>query len=124
MPNPDPTVPKPAPKAGLEGFDAYRVARDFFRLVLQATAQLPRSRGLQQLLDAAEAVMRNVGEAHAVLGADRARRARVAAAEAGECWAALDALDIRGALGQPVLAQLRGLLDREVAVLLRLGRTW
>jgi four helix bundle protein len=123
MPNPIP-YPKPAPKAGLEGFDAYRVARDFFRLVLKATAQLPRSRGLQQLLDAAESVMRNVGEAHGVLGADRARRARVAAAEASECWAELDALEIRGALAQPVLVELRGLLDRELAMLWRLGRAW
>ena len=98
------------------------MARDFFRLVLQATAHLPRSRGLEQLLDAAEAVMRTVAEEYAVMGADRARRARVAAAEASECKAALDALEIRGLLGEPVLAELRGLLDRELAMLWRLGR--
>ena len=66
--------------------------------------------------------MRNVAEAHAVMGADRARRARVAAAEASECKAALDALEIRGLLGEPVLAELRGLLDRELAMLWRMGR--
>ena len=123
MPSSHPT-PKPTPKAGLEGFDAYRVAREFFRLVVQTTANLPRSRGLHQLLDAAESVMRNVGEAHAVLGADRARRARVAAAEASECWAALDALAIRGSLDEPLLTELRALLDRELAMLWRIGRAW
>ena len=123
MPSSHPT-PKPTPKAGLEGFDAYRVARDFFRLVVQTTANLPRSRGLHQLLDAAESVMRNVGEAHAVLGADRARRARVAAAEASECWAALDALAIRGSLDEPLLTEMRALLDRELAMLWRIGRAW
>ena len=56
------------------------------------------------------------------MGADRARRARVAAAEASECKAALDALEIRGLLGKPVLAELRGLLDRELAMLWRVGR--
>jgi four helix bundle protein len=123
MPSSHPT-PKPTPKAGLEGFDAYRVAREFFRLVVQTTANLPRSRGLHQLLDAAESVMRNVGEAHAVLGADRARRARVAAAEASECWAALDALAIRGSLDEPLLTEMRALLDRELAMLWRIGRAW
>ena len=123
MPSSHPT-PKPTPQAGLEGFDAYRVARDFFRLAVQTTANLPRSRGLHQLLDAAESVMRNVGEAHAVLGADRARRARVAAAEASECWAALDALAIRGSLDEPLLTEMRALLDRELAMLWRIGRAW
>ena len=123
MPSSHPT-PKPTPKAGLEGFHAYRVAREFFRLVVQTTANLPRSRGLHQLLDAAESVMRNVGEAHAVLGADRARRARVAAAEASECWAALDALAIRGSLDEPLLTEMRALLDRELAMLWRMGRAW
>ncbi len=123
MPNPFPN-PKPQPRAGLEGFDAYRVAREFFRLLLKATAHLPRSRGLVQLLEAAESIMRNVGEAHAVMGADKARRARVAAAEAGECWAGLDTLDIRGALEGAVLAELRGLLDRECAMLWKMGRAF
>jgi four helix bundle protein len=121
MPNPFPN-PKPSPKAGLEGFDAYRVAREFLRLVLKATAHLPRSRGLEQLIDAAESAMRNIAEAHAVMGADRARRARTAAAEASECKAELDALEIRGALGEAALGELRALLDRELAMLWRIGR--
>jgi len=74
------------------------------------------------LLRAAESVVLNVAEAHPTTGADRARRFRIAGNEASECGAALDLLEIRGDLRAATLSRLRGLLDRERAMLYRLSR--
>jgi four helix bundle protein len=113
--------PGPAP-AGLAGLHAYQVGLEFYRAALAACARLPATHLVQQLLRAAESVVLNVAEAHPTLGADRSRRFRIAADEASECGAALDLLEIRGALAAPALARLRGLLDRERAMLWRLSR--
>lgn len=108
-------------KAGLEGLDAYRVALEFYRLVL-ASQSKANSHVTRQLTKAAESVVLNVAEAYPALGADRARRFRIAADEASECGAALDLLEIRGVLGGQALQELRSLLDRERAMLWRLSR--
>jgi four helix bundle protein len=111
-----------APKlAGLAGFDAYQNALAFYRAVVPA---LRNTRGhvAEQLLRASESVVLNVAEAYPALGADRARRFRIAADEASECGAALDLLEIRGALSAGPLAELRARLDRERAMLWRLSR--
>jgi hypothetical protein len=64
----------------------------------------------------------NVAEAYPAVGADRARQFRIAGNEAAECNAGLDLLQIRGELGETLLGRLRELLDRERAMLWRLGR--
>jgi len=101
---------------------AYQVALAFYRQCLGVTRSLSRSHASRQLLKAAESVALNIAEAYPTMGADRARRFRIAADEASECGAALDLLEIRGELADPLLASLRSLLDRERAMLWRLGR--
>jgi four helix bundle protein len=110
-----------APRSGLEGLDAYRVAVEFYRLVRAATRGR-RGHVVEQLGRAAESVVLNVAEAYPAVGADRARRFRIAGNEAAECHAGLDLLQIRGEMGEAALARLRPLLDRERAMLWRLGR--
>ena len=107
---------------GLKGLDAYRNALEVYRAAVCATRRLPKGHVVDQLLRAAESVALNVAEAHPATGVDRARRFRIAADEASECTAALDLLEIRGALAADELAGLRLLLDRECAMLFRLGR--
>jgi four helix bundle protein len=106
---------------GLVGFDAYRVALELYRLVLSATKHLPKCE-VDQLVRACESVARNIGEAHPQIGAERARKFRIAFGEASECGAALDLLEIRGALDGRALVELRALLDRQRAMLWRLSR--
>jgi four helix bundle protein len=113
--------PTGAPAFGLAGLDAYRVAVDFYRLVRAATRGR-RGHVVEQLCRAAESVVLNVAEAYPAIGADRARRFRIAGNEAAECHAALELLQIRGELRESTLEPLRGLLDRERAMLWRLGR--
>lgn len=120
---PTPTPTASSCRAGLNGLHAYQVALEFYRQCLAVTRKLPRSHPSRQLLKAAESVALNVAEAYPTVGADRARRFRIAADEASECAAALDLLEIRADLVGPVLAQLRCLNDRERAMLWRLGRT-
>jgi four helix bundle protein len=108
--------------AGLKGLDAYTNALAFYRAVVSATSRLPKGHLVDQLTRAAESVALNVAEAHPATGADRARRFRIAADEASECIAALDLLEIRGALNTSTLSALRALLDRECAMLWRLSR--
>jgi four helix bundle protein len=110
-----------ASKSGLEGLDAYRVALEFYRLVRAATRGR-RGHAVEQLQRASESVVLNIAEAYPAIGADRARRFRIAGNEAAECHGALDLLEIRGELGAAALAELRPLLDRERAMLWRLGR--
>ena len=114
--------PQSEPVAGLRGLDAYQVALGFYRAIVGALPRLPRGHVTEQLTRAAESVVLNVAEAHPALGADRARRFRIASDEASECGAALDLLEIRGALDAQTLAGLRALLDRERAMLWRLSR--
>ena len=108
-------------RSGLASLDAYRVAVEFYRLLRQATRGR-RGHVVDQIGRAAESVVLNVAEAYPAIGADRARRFRIAGNEASECFAALDLLEIRGELDTKVLATLRALLDRERAMLWRLGR--
>ena len=116
------TVPdSSAPGSGLAGLDAYRVAVEFYRQLRQATRGR-RGHVVDQLHRAAESIVLNVAEAYPAVGADRARRFRIAGNEAAECHAALDLMQIRGEMGGSVLGTLRGLLDRERAMLWRLGR--
>ena len=116
------SAPSRKAQAGLKGLDAYQNALHFYRLVVSALAHLPRGHVQDQLTRAAESVVLNVAEAHPALGADRARRFRIASDEASECGAALDLLEIRGLLKAPVLGTLRDVLDRERAMLWRLSR--
>ena len=115
------TAPMTAPRSGLPGLDAYRVAVEFYRLLRQSTRGR-RGHVTDQLLRAAESIVLNVAEAYPAAGADRARRFRIAGNEAAECHAALELMEIRGELGGGQLASLRALLDRERAMLWRLGR--
>ena len=108
-------------RTGLAGLDAYRVALELYRELLAATARLARGHLVDQLQRAAESVALNIAEAYPATGADRARRFRIASDEATECSAALDLLELRGLLGGETLARLRNLLDRERAMLWRLG---
>src|SRR5262245_47716848 len=108
-------------KPGLAGFDAYQLALEFYRQVRKALRGR-RGNVVDQLTDAAESVVLNVAEAYPTVGADRTRRFRIAENEASECKAALDLLEARGDLSQEVLPLLRGLLDRECAMLWRLIR--
>ena len=85
------------PKAGIQGFDAYRVAVEFYRLLRQSTRGR-RGHAIDQSYRAAESVILNIAEAYPMPGADRARRFRIAGAEAAECHAGLDLLEIRGEL--------------------------
>jgi four helix bundle protein len=107
---------------GLAGFDAYQNAVAFYREVVAA---LRHARGhvVDQLERASESVVLNIAEAHPAIGADRARRFRIAHDEASECGAALDLLEIRGTLDAPTLAQLRARLDRQRAMLWKLSRS-
>lgn len=107
--------------SGLAGLDAYRIAVEFYRLLRQATRGR-RGHVVDQLHRAAESIVLNVAEAYPAIGADRARRFRIAGNEAAECHAGLDLLEIRGEVGGAVLVALRRLLDRERAMLWRLGR--
>ncbi len=109
-------------KVGLEGFDAYNVSKEFFALVWKSCAGLPESSHKDQIVRAAESILRNIGEAHPILGADRKRRFRLAAGEACECAASLDILEIRGAISAETIAAMRTLLDRIRAMLYRLSR--
>ncbi len=116
------TVPETtAARSGLAGLDAYRVAVEFYRHLRQGTRGR-RGHVVEQLLRAAESIVLNVAEAYPAVGADRARRFRIAANEAAECHAALDLMQIRGEVGGSALAMLRDLLDRERAMLWRLSR--
>jgi four helix bundle protein len=111
----------PKSRTGIEGLDAYRVAVEFYRLLRNST----RGRCghvIDQSYRAAESVILNIAEAYPMPGADRARRFRIAGAEAAECHAGLDLLEIRGELKGPALSELRALLDRTRAMLWRLGR--
>jgi four helix bundle protein len=117
-PNTESSAPS---RSGLESLDAYRVAVEFYRLLRQSTRGR-RGHVVEQLWRAAESVVLNVAEAYPAIGADRARRFRIAGNEAAECHAGLDLMEIRGELGAAVLAKLRALLDRERAMLWRLGR--
>jgi len=114
--------PTQARMAGLKGLHAYQVALEFYRRLNAALENTARDHLRTQLLRAAESVALNVAEAHPTVGADRARRFRIAANEASECSAALDLLEIRGSLDGETLRALRLLLDRERAMLWRLGR--
>lgn len=107
---------------GLEAFDAYRVAKQFFALVWKTCSPLPESWHKDQLIRASESVMRNICEAYPITGADRKRRFRLAAGEACECVASIDILEIRGAISAQTIAELRTLLDRSRAMLYRLSR--
>src|SRR5688572_2937220 len=107
--------------SGLAGLDAYRNAVEFYRLLRQATRGR-RGHVVDQLHRAAESIVLNVAEAYPAIGADRARRFRIAGNEAAECHAGLHLMEIRGELRGEVLATLRALLDRERAMLWRLGR--
>jgi four helix bundle protein len=111
-----------AHRAGLHGFDAYTNALCFYKAVCNALHNKPKGHVPDQLTRAAESVVLNVAEAHPALGADRARRFRIAADEASECGAALDLLEIRGTLHGAGLVDLRRLLDRQRAMLWRLSR--
>ena len=115
------TCSAPKPKAGLPGLDAYRVAVEFYRLLRESTRGR-RGHVIDQSYRAAESVILNIAEAYPMPGADRARRFRIAGAEAAECHAGLDLLEIRGEMRGPVLSELRALLDRTRAMLWRLGR--
>ena len=117
-----PITNPPSPRAGLKGLHAYQVALAFYRQCLAVTQHLPRSHASRQLIKAAESVVLNVAEAYPTLGADRARRFRIAGDEASECGAALDLLELRRELHGPALDSLRVLIDRERAMLWRLGR--
>jgi four helix bundle protein len=77
---------------------------------------------VNQLVRAAESVIRNIGEGHPTVGPDRARRFRIAANEASEVGASLDILEIRDEIDPAALAALRIVLDRLRAVLWRLSR--
>ena len=109
------------PRAGIEGLDVYRVAVEFYRLLRQSTRGR-RGHAIDQSYRAAESVILNIAEAYPMPGADRARRFRIAGAEAAECHAGLDLLEIRGELKGTALSELRALLDRTRAMLWRLGR--
>ena len=109
------------PTAGIQGLDAYRVAVEFYRLLRHSTRSR-RGHVIDQSYRAAESVILNIAEAYPMPGADRARRFRIAGAEAAECHAGLDLLEIRGELKGPALSELRALLDRTRAMLWRLGR--
>ena len=104
---------------GLHSLDVYRVSLEFYRRIsgLGLVGHAAR-----HLSDAAESTVLNIAEAHRAKGADRARKFCIAADEASECTAALDLLEIRGAIPQSALSMLRGLLDREHARLYRLVR--
>jgi four helix bundle protein len=116
------TVPESSTRgSGLAGLDAYRIAVEFYGQLRRSTRGR-RGQVVDQLHRAAESIVLNVAEAYPAVGADRARRFRIAGNEAAECHAALDLLEIRGELGGMVLATLRSLLDRERAMLWRLGR--
>jgi len=108
--------------AGLHGLHAYQVALAFYRRLNAALVNIGRDHLSTQLLRAAESVALNVAEAHPTVGADRARRFRIAANEASECGAALDLLEVRATIDAHTLEQLRTLLDRERAMLWRLSR--
>lgn len=123
MANPQSRSSQPSvAQAGLPGLHAYQVALEFYRGVVAVTRRLGRGHVVDQLTRAAESVVLNVAEAYPAVGPDRARRFRVAADEASECGAALDLLEVRGALEQLALLHLRQLLDRERAMLWRLSR--
>ena len=111
-----------APGPGLAGFHAYTVALEFYRLVFQATKGKIQHERIDQIVRAAESVVRNLGEGHPTVGADRARRFRLAANGACECAASLDILEIRGEVSAAALAEMRVLLDRMRAMLWRLSR--
>ena len=66
----------PTPKAGIQGFDAYRVAVEFYRLLRQSTRGR-RGHAIDRSYRAAESVILNIAEAYPMLGADRARRFRI-----------------------------------------------
>ena len=109
------------PRTGIQGLDAYRVAVEFYRLLRQSTRGR-RGHVIDQSYRAAESVILNIAEAYPMPGADRARRFRIAGAEAAECHAGLDLLEIRGELKGPALSELHALLDRTRAMLWRLGQ--
>ena len=111
----------PKPTAGIQSLDAYRVAVEFYRLLRQYTRGR-RGHVIDQSYRAAESVVLNIAEAYPMPGADRARRFRIAGAEAAECHAGLDLLEIRGEMKAEALSELRALLDRTRAMLWRLGR--
>ena len=111
----------PQVRFGLASFDVYVVALRFYREAVVACRDL-RGKAVDHLLGAAESAVLNIAEGHPAIGAERARKFRIADGEASECAGALDLLEVQGALAPVTLAQLRALLDRELAMLFRLGR--
>ena len=69
---------------GLAGFDAYTNALALYRAVVEVGKRLPKGHVIDQLTRASESIALNVAEAHPAMGADRARRFRIASHEASE----------------------------------------
>ena len=113
---------RPVNRPGLRGLHAYQVAIEFYRVLKQALSGKPKTEAVLQVIKSAQSTIRNIGEAHPALGADRARRFRIAANEASESIGSLDVLEINGTLSGATLAQLWYLLDRTCAMLWKLSR--
>ena len=107
---------------GLRGLHAYQVSLEFYRQLTAALQTAARSHVTNQVTRASESVVLNIGEAYPATGNDRARRVRIAADEASECRVALDLLEIRKALPEHTIKELRALNDRQCAMLFRLSR--
>ena len=104
------------------GFDAHDVARE---IVIEVRAILGRVRVhdadlAKQLKRAAQSTFLNIGEGNRRVGGDKLHHFTVAAGSAGEVLDAVENAELWGYVDRASTADVRALLDRELAMLWRL----
>jgi len=109
---------------GHERLDVYQAALEYVGWAYRLCEGLKGHRnGKEQLLRASQGIPLNIAEGNGKATAgDRRRYFEIARGSALECGAIQDVLEVCGALSAEENAKGKGLLDRIVAMLTRLGR--
>jgi four helix bundle protein len=104
------------------GFDAHDVAKEILDEVKPLVPRVKiHDAGLaKQLREAAQSILLNLGEGNRRLAGDRVFHFSVAAGSAGETLDAIDVAVAWGYVAADEVVRVRGLLDRELAMLWRL----
>jgi four helix bundle protein len=109
---------------GFQRLDVYRCAIEFLGLSSSLAGRIPRGHGelADQVRRAALSIPLNIAEGSGKGDRDAARFYRIARGSALECVAVLDAMEALGFVESVDLAEGRGLLERVVAMLTKLGQ--